>query len=436
VFQFRGILSKQLFSPRRTNYVSTRLTREGFQFVFLLLFVVVAAILQSINMLVLMAGAFSAMLLIQWRLCSRTISEISAQRLLPVKLQARKPFSVQIALTNPRRRLGSWLLMVHDRLMPEDTPQGVGISGFGITMLLDRLLPQSTGSVVYQCTVPARGRYRFSNPELSTRFPLSLMRGYRPLPNSQVAIVQPTPGLLAQNWRDLLKLPVHGQLRRQSASAGGDGEFFGLRGYRLGDPARHIHWRTSAKRGELVIRQFEREENRAVGIVLDLCTLELDKAIEQSGFELAVELVATLIERVVSMDGSIATLAIAGDTRTGNTRTGDRENWVARIQTTNQLNAALDRLALIHPIQRDSLSKSLQQTLRYTGGRDPIIVVSARAKDVFLKKAVFPKRGSTLGQDVSDNLAAESSPNLAALETRIVWVDVTQDQLESIFVRG
>jgi uncharacterized protein (DUF58 family) len=406
VFQYKGLLPEKLFSSRRSNFVSTRLTREGFQFVFLWLFVVLAAILQSINMLVLMAGAFAAMLLIQWRLCSRTISEISAERLLPVKLHARKPFRVQIALTNPRQRLGSWLLMIHDRLMPEDNLQSPIHHGFGITLLLERLLPQSTGSVVYQCTVPTRGRYRFLDPELSTRFPLSLMRGFRLLPNAQVAIIQPTPGLLAKNWRDLLKLPVHGRLRRQSTSAGGDGEFFGLRGYRNGDPARHIHWRTSAKRGELVIRQFEREENHAVGIVLDSYTLGIDKVSEQAGFEVAVELVATLIERVVSADASIATLSIIGDVG----------SQVCRIQTSNQLNAALDRLALIQPQRLDTLSKSLQQTLRYTGGRDPIVVVSTRGQDAFMKSG--------------------SVANQMALDARIVWIDVTRDPLDSIFVRG
>lgn len=384
------------------------------------MFVVFAAILQNINMLVLIAGAFSAMLFIQWRLCSRTLSEISAKRVLPVKVQARKPFSVQIALTNPRRWLGSWLLMIHDRLTPNDTPMGPGVSGFGIHLLLDRLLPISTKSVSYQCTVPSRGSYRFSAAELSTRFPISLMRGFRPLAIAQTVIVHPTQGAIAQNWRDLLKLPVQGRLRRPTSAAGGDGEFFGLRDYRSGDPTRHIHWRTSAKRGALVIRQFEREENLAIGVVLDLFGPKLTDWSEQAGLELAIELVATLIERVVSIDRSVATLTIASE----------QGPKATRIQTANQLNASLDRLALVQSPSRDTLPAALQQTLRFIGGRDPIIVVSTRSKNTYLNSMIASESGPNRGQEM------DLSDSAFAIEGRLVWLDVVHDRLNPIFVPG
>jgi len=396
------------------------LTREGFQFAFLLLFVLIAAMLQSINMLVLMAGAFSAMLLLQWRLCSRTLSEISADRVLPTRIQARKPFHVQIVLTNPRWLLGSWLVMIRERLRPKDTTLGPGAKEFGITLMLDRLLPKSSQSVTYQCLVPARGSYGFADLEISTRFPMSLMRGFRFLPTAESILVHPTQGTVAQNWRDVLKLPVQGRLRRRTSRAGGDDEFFGLRDYRAGDPVRHIHWRTSAKRGELVIRQFEREENRAIGVVLDLYRQVGKGPTEQAWLELAIELTASLIAKVVTGDRSVATLAMVSDQRPS----------VARIQTANQLNAALDRLALVRSPTRDPLLSMLHQTLRYTGGRDPIIVVSTRTKSEFLNSL----SASRLEQQTTQ--ADDASAIAFAAEGRMVWLDVARDSLEHIFVQG
>ncbi len=420
MFQFSALQTKLLAASRRSNHVSTRLTREGLQFVFLLMFVLFAAILQNINMLVLMAGAFSAMLLIQWRLCSRTLSEISAKRVLPTKVQAQKPFSVQITLTNPRKWLGSWFLMIRDRLAPNDTPFGHRSSGFGITLMLDRLLPNSTHSVSYLCTAPSRGSYTFSDPELSTRFPISLMRGFRPIRIAETIIVHPTQGVIAPNWRDLLKLPVQGRLRRQTAIAGGDGEFYGLRDYRAGDPTRHIHWRTSAKRGELVIRQFEREENRSIGVVLDLFGTWNMESPEHSPLELSIELVATLIDRVVSVDRSVVTIAFVNE----------QGPIVSRIQTSNQLNAALDRLAMVRCQTQDKLPTILHQTLRYTGGRDPIIVVSTRSKsDFFSKISVSSKR-------LNEAHGLDLSTNIMAAESRFVWLDVSRDLLVPIFVKG
>ena len=46
--------------------------------------------------------------------------------------------------------------------------------------------------------------------------------------------------------------------------------FRGLREYVAGDDLRHVHWRSSARTGELVVRQDEQPRPRATAVVLDL----------------------------------------------------------------------------------------------------------------------------------------------------------------------
>jgi Protein of unknown function DUF58 len=46
-------------------------------------------------------------------------------------------------------------------------------------------------------------------------------------------------------------------------------DYFGLREFRAGDPLRHVHWRTTARRGELVVREFEREVGAPLTILID-----------------------------------------------------------------------------------------------------------------------------------------------------------------------
>lgn len=49
------------------------------------------------------------------------------------------------------------------------------------------------------------------------------------------------------------------------------GDLFGdTRQYQIGDPMRRIHWKLSARSGELQVRQFEAQENPRVLIVMDL----------------------------------------------------------------------------------------------------------------------------------------------------------------------
>src|SRR5260370_6478026 len=44
---------------------------------------------------------------------------------------------------------------------------------------------------------------------------------------------------------------------------------FGVREYRPGDPLRRIHWRSSARHGELIVREFEPPGVQTLGIFCD-----------------------------------------------------------------------------------------------------------------------------------------------------------------------
>lgn len=60
--------------------------------------------------------------------------------------------------------------------------------------------------------------------------------------------------------------------------AGGGTEIFGVREYRPGDPLRRIHWRSTARRGELIVREFEPPGVQNLGIFLDPNPASVDLA--------------------------------------------------------------------------------------------------------------------------------------------------------------
>lgn len=67
--------------------------------------------------------------------------------------------------------------------------------------------------------------------------------------------------------------PVERPLELEAAApaprAGSGLEIFGVREYRRGDSLRRIHWRTSARHGELVVREFEPPGRRLLLVALD-----------------------------------------------------------------------------------------------------------------------------------------------------------------------
>jgi len=55
-----------------------------------------------------------------------------------------------------------------------------------------------------------------------------------------------------------------------SPSAGDDDEFYGLREYRAGDPIKKIHWISSARHNQLIIKQFQRQSFFKATLIFNL----------------------------------------------------------------------------------------------------------------------------------------------------------------------
>jgi hypothetical protein len=118
---------------RSLSRVRFRLTREGVHYVGILLFIFIGAILRDINLLILLAGAMIGLLLLQWRFNSRTLLHLTANRQLAGTTTVGKANAIFVHLTNPKRWLGSWLVLVEDpiqKIQPEPyklPEKGVGI---------------------------------------------------------------------------------------------------------------------------------------------------------------------------------------------------------------------------------------------------------------------------------------------------------------------
>jgi hypothetical protein len=105
----------------------------------------------------------------------------------------------------------------------------------------------------------------------------------------------------------------HSEGRRQGLL---EGDYYGLREWRLGDSQRWIHWRTSAKLGKLAVRQFEQQRNRDLALVLDLWEPDSPTDQELLQTEIAISFLATAVSDFSQRGGSHVVIGVAGrDTR-------------------------------------------------------------------------------------------------------------------------
>ncbi|MEL7334955.1 MAG: DUF58 domain-containing protein, partial [Planctomycetota bacterium] len=121
----------------------------------------------------------------------------------------------------------------------------------------------------YDCRMMRRGRYYFGPTTISSAFPFGLIRCQVQAGGRQSLDVYPQLVNLRGGWRRLIGGEIGGSASRKKRSGVSDGDFFGLRGWRSGDSRRWIHWRTTARIGEPVVRQFENRQRLDICIVVD-----------------------------------------------------------------------------------------------------------------------------------------------------------------------
>ncbi|MCU0712907.1 MAG: DUF58 domain-containing protein [Pirellula sp.] len=421
--QFR--LMRRIATP-----VTTRLTREGWQFSFMIGFVILGAVVRNVNLLVILAGTMLGFLLIQWRVSARSIYGISARRKLPRNMQARKPFDVEVIVVNPKRFLGAWWVVVEERITPQTHLSLVSGSAQTIGLLFPSVPPQSMRVQRYQCRAPKRGEYQLLGMDITTRFPLGLMKGILPPTGADSIIVQPALGKLLPGWTDLFETKRSGARHRQAKSVSDEGEFFGLRSYRPGDSPRLIHWRSSARLGELMVKQFQRTETREYVILLDLPprprkqngssekTSGASDVNDHHDEDVAVEFVATIAQHVCASNHAVLTVTIADQS----------ETLALRVQTRTQTHALHERLGTAKSGPESTLAKALQLLEREVRHVDHLLVVSTRPQP-----ESFTSRDGLGDAPGSMNIDKSSEQVPIVFWRHMMWIDVSNKELAPYF---
>lgn len=170
-----------------------------------------------------------------------------------------RPNPVTITITNLSDRPLSGTLM--DDPIAETTASG--LPGHFT------LAPRASAVLRYEVTPLRRGRRALGGVTVRYGLPLGLLMKQEriELPDE----VDVYPDVHAARALDMLRRQGREDARVGSLRVrGGDTEFERLRPYQRGDERKHVDWRASARREELVARQFQAESNQNVVFALDV----------------------------------------------------------------------------------------------------------------------------------------------------------------------
>lgn len=199
--------------------------------------------------LYVLSGVMLALLAIAALLSERTLRGIRVVRKSIAPVSVGEPITVEILLENHTTTTKS-LLQVQDEL---PTPLGRAIQAIEVIPVGE------TYHWVYQHPASQRGVYRWNSVSLRTAAPLGLFWCRRYHDAKALVVVYPTVlplhqcPLIDQMGQDVNQQ----QLSAYQTNAATEGLTRTLRPYRWGDSIRLVHWRTSARYGELRVRELE-----------------------------------------------------------------------------------------------------------------------------------------------------------------------------------
>jgi uncharacterized protein (DUF58 family) len=164
-----------------------------------------------------------------------------------------------------------------------------------------------------------RGLHRQGTLDIASSFPLGLWkcRLRFALPNE--VLVLPRLGTLHRVKRR--PVLVRGDTGQGGAGRGDEQEIYGVRGWREGEGLRRVHWKLSARRGRLLVREFRSEPKPPVHVVLALGIPE-DSRDARHGFEQAVSLAGTIVEDRIRSGHPVRLTLLGREKRTVQCRRG------------------------------------------------------------------------------------------------------------------
>ncbi|WP_326821437.1 DUF58 domain-containing protein [Streptosporangium sp. NBC_01639] len=312
-----------------------------------------------------------------------------ARRLDPPRAEVGGEATVTLRLENVTR-LPTGLLMIEDTV-----PYALGARP---RFVLDRVEPHGVREIDYRVRSDLRGRFGIGPLTIKITDPFGLVELTRSFSISDTLVVTPQVTALPQvrlsgEWTG------GGDSRTRSVATAGDDDI-APREYRQGDDLRRVHWRSTARYGELMVRREEQQRQSRGALLLDTRRYAHRGEGPRSSFEVAVSTAASIGVHLAREGLGLRLVTDQGAEHLNDTGL----SW-----------SLLDALAVV----RTSSARSLEYGLNALrqGGGDGLIVAVLGGIDVEQAQALARlRRGTATGVAVLLDVAGWERPELGQNE--------------------
>lgn len=280
-----------------------------------------------------------------------------SRRLTPSRVPAGSEARVHLRMDNVSR-LPTGLLMLQDRV-----PYVLGPRP---RFVLDRVEAGGRREVSYRVRSDLRGRYPLGPLQLRLTDPFGmceLSRSFHAYDNlTVIPRTEPLPPVRLAG-----ESSGYGDGRQRSLALAGEDDVI-PRGYRHGDDLRRVHWRSTARYGELMVRREEQPQRARCTVLLDTRRVGYQGSGPDSAFEWAVSGAASALVHMLERGFSVRLL-----TDTGSSVPGEGADGFAGStqESADSAGLMMDTLAVVDHSDGGGLSRAYD-VLR--GGNEGLLV--------------------------------------------------------------
>lgn len=265
-------LARRVAGARLRDAFDYEVTRVGIAYVVTVLVVGIAALNTGNNLLYMVVAAMLAAILISGFASAMVLRGLQLDVRLPEHAFAGQSHKGSILLRNSRRWLPSFSIQVRAanpkpaRWWRKDgVPQETQASLFKGAVYFPLIPAAKEVRSEIELSFARRGRYQQESFLLATRFPFAFLTKTRRVALQREIVVYPAVEA-ADEALEALPI-VSGEFAAFVRGRGYD--LYRIREYVPEDSARHVDWKATAKSGSLKVREFSREDEHKVRIVLD-----------------------------------------------------------------------------------------------------------------------------------------------------------------------
>ncbi|GAA2599695.1 DUF58 domain-containing protein [Streptomyces axinellae] len=280
-----------------------------------------------------------------------------SRRLSPSRVPARSEARVHLRVDNVSR-LPTGLLMLQDRV-----PYVLGPRP---RFVLDRIEPGGRREVSYRVRSDLRGLYPLGPLQLRLTDPFGMCELTRSFSTFDTLTVVPPVEPLPPT-RLSGETSGYGEGRQRSLALAGDDDVI-PRGYRHGDDLRRVHWRSTARYGELMVRREEQPQQARCTVLLDTRQAGYTGSGPDSPFEWAVAGAASVCLHLLERGYSVRLVTDTGAMVPG------AENGGFVADSSDMAGLLLDTLAVVGHSAEPHLAGAFHALRGGTAGTEGLLV--------------------------------------------------------------